>query len=377
MVVSYFWILIIYRCSHNYPDSVISVQTCATFILFFFIFFLFVLLFIILVAVLLYIILSSTSPTSQSILSAMSGFDFNKSLQSIQGSVSGLGAQFSPFAKRTQQLFQEAIGNADEKTQLPEEYLELERRVDALKTVHQKLLSVTSQYENESYDYPPNLRESFVDLSKTIQEKVTTLSHAQSASEAQAILTQSTPSKEHKTLNHALSRACSSGAEALGDSSEPLAVGLQKVAVAEAKVGDARLSQDALISSKFNSAFSATLNTSLKIASKARKNVHNARLSLDAAKSAARSAKPERQVAARVEVEQAEDEFVAATEEAVSVMKNILDTPEPLRNLSDLVAAQLAFHKASVEVLNQLLPEIDELQSEQESKYREGREASS
>lgn len=208
---------------------------------------------------------------------------------------------------------------------------------------------------------------------------MTTLSQAQSASEAQAILTKSTPTeeKEHKTLNHALSRAGTAGALALGDAGEPLAIGLEKFATAEGKIGDARLAQDALINSRFNTAFSATLNTSLRFATKARKNVHKARLTLDAAKSAARTAKPERQVAARVEVEQAEDEFVAATEEAVSVMKNILDTPEPLRNLSDFVAAQLAYHKASVEVLNQLLPEIDELQSEQESKYREGREASS
>lgn len=215
-----------------------------------------------------------------------------------------------------------------------------------------------------------------MDLSKTIQERVTTLSHAQSASEAQAILTKPIDQKDHKTLSHALGRSALEGVHALSNSTEPLSSALEKFAVAEAKIGDARLGQDALISSRFNSAVSATLNNSFQIVSKARKNVHNARLTLDAAKSAARSAKPERQVTARVEVEQAEDEFVAATEEAVSVMKNFLDSPEPLRNLSDFVAAQLAYHKASVEILNQLLPEIDELQSEQETKYRESREAS-
>lgn len=235
-----------------------------------------------------------------------------------------------------------------------------------------------SQYENESYDYPPNLKESFNDLSKTISEKVNELTQANSAAEAGHILT-SAPKKTsgHKTLHHALSRAAAAGAEALNDSSDPLASALEKYSVAESKVGDARIAQDELIVSRFNSAFATTLNTSLKFASKARANVHKARLNLDAAKAAAKSAKPERQVAARVEVEQAEDEFVAATEEAVSVMKNILDTPEPLRNLSDLIAAQLAYHKAAVEIFNQLLPEIDELQNEQENKYRESREGSS
>lgn len=177
--------------------------------------------------------------------------------------------------------------------------------------------------------------------------------------------------KDHKTLNYALSRAALSGTQELANSSEPLSVALEKLAAAEAKIGDARLAQDALISSRFNAAFSTTLSTSFKIVGKARKNVQNARLSLDAAKNSARSAKPEHQVAARVELEQAEDEFVAATEEAVSVMKNFLDTPEPLRNLSDFVAAQLAYHKASAEVLTQLLPEVGELQSEQAAKYQE------
>lgn len=55
-------------------------------------------------------------------------------------------AQFTPFAARTQQFVKEQLGQADEKTQLPDDYLELEKRVDALKQVHQKLLSVTYVY---------------------------------------------------------------------------------------------------------------------------------------------------------------------------------------------------------------------------------------
>ncbi|CAN6630785.1 hypothetical protein TRVA0_012S03114 [Trichomonascus vanleenenianus] len=306
----------------------------------------------------------------------MSGFDFNKSFQSLQGSVSGLSSSFTPFAKRTQRLIQEKLGNAEEKTELPEEYLELERRIDALKLVHTKLLQVTSQYENEGYDYPPNLRESFVDLSRTISEKVTTLSHASSAQEAQQILTSPGSKKDPKTLNHALGRAALAGSESLGPNDEvPLASALQKYAVAEEKIGEARLAQDNLIVSRFNAAFTTTLNTSLSYAAKARRNVHNSRLNLDAAKAAAKTAKPERQSEAQAEVEQAEDEFVAATEEAVSVMKNVLDSPEPLRNLVELVNAQLAFHKAASEVLNQLAPEIEQLQNDQETKYRESRES--
>ncbi|KAK9330493.1 BAR domain-containing family protein [Lipomyces starkeyi] len=291
-------------------------------------------------------------------------------MDSVNQSFRGLTSSFQPFARRTGRLIQERLGNADEITELPQEYLELEKRVDALKAVHVKLLAVTSQYSHEGYDYPPNLRESFVDLSRTVSERVQTLAQAQSAAEAQAALTRSTTKHAPKTFAHAISRASLSSAHQL-PITDPLGVALEKYAVAEERVGEAQLAQDSLINSRFNSAFQNTLGTSIKFADRARRKVTNARLNLDAAKTAARSARPEKQDAARVEVEQAEDEFVAATEEAVSVMKNVLDTPEPLRNLADLIAAQLAFHKAAFEMLSELAPEIDQLQVEQEAKYRE------
>jgi hypothetical protein len=52
-------------------------------------------------------------------------------------------ANFTPFAQRTQQMIREQLGHAEDKTQLPDEYIKLEKRVDALKLVHQKLLQVT------------------------------------------------------------------------------------------------------------------------------------------------------------------------------------------------------------------------------------------
>ena len=62
-------------------------------------------------------------------------------------------ASFTPFAARTQQYVKEQFGQVEDKTELPPDYIELEKRVDALKLVHQKLLSVTSQYTNEAYAY--------------------------------------------------------------------------------------------------------------------------------------------------------------------------------------------------------------------------------
>ena len=52
----------------------------------------------------------------------------------------------------------------------------------------------------------------------------------------------------------------------------------------------------------------------------------------------------------------------------------VLDTPEPLRNLADLIAAQLEFHKKAYEILSELAPIVDGLQVEQEANYRKSRE---
>ncbi|KAE8350910.1 Bin/amphiphysin/Rvs domain for vesicular trafficking-domain-containing protein [Aspergillus coremiiformis] len=296
------------------------------------------------------------------------------SMDKVQAFGKNLSASFSPFAARTQQMIKEQLGQAEDKTQLPDEYLELEKRVDALKLVHQKLLQVTSQYSNEAYDYPPNIRESFNDLGRTISEKVQLLSHASSPAEAQAALTAPPSAKpQPKTFNHAIARASLSGSQTLAQNSageDPLATALEKYALASEKVGEARLSQDAQIQSRFLAGWNTTLNTNLMFATKARRNVENARLMLDSVKAskkaAARGDLDNLSEEARAEIEQAEDEFVGQTEEAVSVMKNVLDTPEPLRNLADLIAAQLEFHKRAYEILSELAPVVDGLQVEQE-----------
>ncbi|KAE8377645.1 hypothetical protein BDV26DRAFT_281703 [Aspergillus bertholletiae] len=308
--------------------------------------------------------------------------DRKGNMDKVQAFGKNLSASFSPFAARTQQMIKEQLGQAEDKTQLPDEYLELEKRVDALKLVHQKLLQVTSQYSNEAYDYPPNIRESFNDLGRTISEKVQLLSQASSPGEAQAALTAPPSAKpQPKTFNHAIARASLSGSQTLAQSStgeDPLATALEKYALASEKVGEARLSQDGQIQSRFLAGWNTTLNTNLMFAAKARRNVENARLMLDSVKAskkaAARGDLDNLSEEARQEIEQAEDEFVSQTEEAVSVMKNVLDTPEPLRNLADLIAAQLEFHKRAYEILSELAPVVDGLQVEQEASYRKSRE---
>ncbi|ODQ66262.1 hypothetical protein NADFUDRAFT_82136 [Nadsonia fulvescens var. elongata DSM 6958] len=323
---------------------------------------------------------------------------FTETTSSLKTNVTGLKDTITPFAQRTTRLIQEKLGNAEEITELPTEYVVLERKIDALKLVHQRLLLVTAQFENPSYDYPPNLKESFLDLGKNIQGKVQELSHATSAAEAQAILlsnvhseSDSSTSEQPKTLNHTLARAAAASAAALRvdsspaeddeeDNQESLALALEKYAKVSQLIGNARLTQDSEIIHKFNHNLTLNLNTKLQFATQARKNVYKARFNLDAAKSTLASHASNVDIGAaadakaREQVEQAEDEFVAATEEAVTVMKNTLDTPDLLRNLTELIQAQLKFHKAAVVDLESIVDEVEQLKDAQEIKYRESRE---
>lgn len=85
---------------------------------------------------------------------------------------STVSSSVTPFAARSQQWFREQTGSAEARTELPHDYIELEVRIDALKETHQKLLAATSQFANEAYDYPPNMKESFQDLGRSIGDKV-------------------------------------------------------------------------------------------------------------------------------------------------------------------------------------------------------------
>jgi hypothetical protein len=216
---------------------------------------------------------------------------------------------------------------------------------------------------------------------------VTLLSSAGSASEAASAMTAPPSAKpQPKTFNHAIARSALASSQTL-KTSEPagyaqgdqLAAALEKYAIAQEKVGEARLSQDAAIQARFLAGWSTTLNTQIKFATKARQNVENSRLTLDATRARLAGKDGEE---AQAEIEHKEDEFVAQTEEATGVMKNVswfgmqwretaddeqvLDTPEPLRNLAELIAAQLEFHKKAYEILSDLAPTVDQLQVEQE-----------
>ncbi|KOS21605.1 Protein GVP36 [Escovopsis weberi] len=307
--------------------------------------------------------------------------------------LTSFGGKIPSFASRTLQFTKEQLGQAEDRAN----YIDLEKRVDALKQAHQKMIAVTSQYANEAYDYPPNISETFQDLGRTVGEKVTLLASAKTPSEAQAALVAPPSAKpQPKTFNHAIARASLASSQLLhqhhtGAGEDPLATGLEKYALSMERVGEARLVQDSQIQNRFLAGWNTTVNTNLNFATRARKNVESARLTLDSVKASAKGTTfkigpaprgdhrddAELSPQAQEEIEKAEDDFVTQTEEAVGIMKNVLDTPEPLRNLYELIAAQMEYHKKAYEILNELAPVIEGLQTEQEASYRKSRDIAS
>ena len=103
-----------------------------------------------------------------------------------------------------------------------------------------------------------------------------------------------------------------------------------------------------------------------------------------------KNANPQKQEAARIEVENAEDDLVQKTEVAITLMKTVLENvshehlgiavtfaeltshpqPEPLKNLNELAKAQLMFYATAAEALSTVQGEIEELSVAAEGEYR-------
>ncbi|KAJ1547510.1 hypothetical protein HK405_005666 [Cladochytrium tenue] len=323
---------------------------------------------------------SSTTATSAaasaSAAAAATGAQLTSLLSSFSERLRPLGAQASRGLSQVSQYAREKMGSATDVTELPQKYRELEDKVDRIRTLHEPLLKVSRNYTLPHYDYEPLLSESAKDFASTLSDRVQSLvQSAQAAAGSAAVPTSPTSaaagSAEEipRSLSHAFARAASTNADALGPE-DPLGAALRRFAAAHDRVGAARLHLDADATAKFHQPFCTTLNQLIAHTMRARRNVNAVRLEYDAARARLRVARPEREEAARQEMEKIEDEFVAVVDDAMGKMTAVVESPEPLRNLADLVTAQLAYFKEAHEALAELAPEIDELQVTNEALLR-------
>ncbi|KAJ6568272.1 hypothetical protein DFH09DRAFT_1155099 [Mycena vulgaris] len=262
------------------------------------------------------------------------------------------------------QATKERLGRVgqDEITELPQEYKDLEARVDALRQAHLALLKITKVYESEAYDYPSHIQESIAELSTSLSLGIAGLRKGPAPPPT-------APAPQHKTLPHALGRAAGAAAAILRASSpahadegvDGLAHALGLYAQGMEKIAAARLEQDASIRLNYLHPWQQTLTTTLAVAMKARQAVRTSRLELDGAKQTLKSASAAKQEQARLEVEYAEDDLVGKTEVAIAMMERVLRNPDPIRHLNELTKAQLIYFAVAAETLSNTQAELEEL----------------
>ncbi|KAJ3124380.1 hypothetical protein HK100_011259, partial [Physocladia obscura] len=204
----------------------------------------------------------------------------------------------------------EVIGQASDVTELPPAYKELEAFV-----------RVTVNYTRKAYDYQAPLTDTALGYASSMQRGISSLiAKTGAVAEPQSPPHGGASGDDNKplSLSHALAKAATAGLADRGVAmDEALGVSLKKFADTHNIVGDAHVKM------------------------KARRSVASVRLTYDAARAKLRTAKPEEEEKLRIEMETTEDEFVTAVDDAMAKMKLVIESPEPLKNLSDFVAAEL------------------------------------
>lgn len=283
----------------------------------------------------------------------------NERFQQLSTAVSGKAQELSQGIPTTQRFMQEKLGQVTDISQMPQEYVELEAKIDAIKLVFNHFLQVTQIYDNESYDYPKYVNESINEFSKTVGAKLQELSRVTSAQEAHTILSAPNAARDPKTLNYALSRVSLVSSECLnrlGDHDDAqLASYLMKYSDTQSRVAQARLQQDSLIQANFNERLRENIEGNLKKAHKVRKDVESKRLQYDVSRSNLENARPEKEAHMRVQMESAEEEFAQTTEHAIIVMQEVIATTNFLPLLRALAAAQWSYHENAAQRMEEFL----------------------
>lgn len=293
--------------------------------------------------------------------------NLTKDLKTIGNKLSSdFNNEFLPMAQRTSRMVQERIGQVkvDDISQLPLEYTDLADKCNNIENLYKNILKVTATYENESYDYPNNLQESFTEFGKNVGTRVANLSKATTPAEAQqAFLGELADIKPPKTLYHAIARATDGSVltSTTGDQ-QPLVKGLDIYSSTMTKIANARLGQDQLIVSKFNKPLQTTLRQLISQSNNIQKKVEQKRIDYDLARhNLAGCTNPVKELQLRVAMESAEDDFANSVEDAVNIMQNVLANAQPLYEFLELIKAQLAFHKLALELLGDTVVKFEDL----------------
>ena len=230
------------------------------------------------------------------------------------------------------QMAKESLGQSQDSTKLPEDYLLLEQQVDALKELILQFISHL-QAELKSNYTPQNGQPTspIGNIMKNINTIKEDLIPSVDFTQVLGIAT---------NLFH---------------QHEPLGAALQHMQSFQLQGNSLWSTYNEQIQQQVLLPLNTFNTTTLQLVQKSRNNVQTSRLHLDACKNRFRSAKPSTVDHYRQELEAAEDAFVKSVEDATVLMKSSIEHPETLRCFSEY------FH-AKKDLLNGLFNGVEKVQ---------------
>ncbi|KAI3642149.1 hypothetical protein MP228_011704 [Amoeboaphelidium protococcarum] len=305
--------------------------------------------------------------------------------------MNGFQSAFGNFTKS----LQEGIGQVKQLTgdklvqvdpdcvcELPPEYLAKEQKLEQVKSLYETMLRLYRPLTLTDYDpsVGENLKDIYSKMSEAFGQLKPPASQQQQAAESPITSSpvrasqfsstggngSSAQEEIPKTLAHAISKASHQHGVLLGQE-DPLGAALKRFAEAQDEIGFTRLKLEEEVANKFMQPFSATLNTNIQFAIKAKKQLWSAKQHFEVTKTRFKNA-PTPQVQA--DMEKAELTFNDALKDAQYKVKLVVGSPETIRNLVDLISALIQYHKQNYDILTNLHTDVEEFQITQEALYR-------
>lgn len=300
---------------------------------------------------------------------------------------------FQPLTAKTQTFIQGQVAPV-EPSELPEDYLNLEKNCDLLLKLYTDLLTTANEtYATVGYDYPPanlalakfkdanvglRLQAKFAQLknvltpqemerillgkaeapavSATSADSTASLAAAPTADQA---LTQVTSPDIAKTLYGHLGEVALRHSAEFQGLSDPLALALTHLGSVYHEIGAARLTQDHKIMAEVHGEILNVLNDKFLKVNELRKRVYAARHAFDLVRLQTEDEENEELIAS-------EDDLVAATEQAVDEMSKLISPAKNINLLKVLVKAQQQYFEFSAKRLSAVLTDLDKIEIPEE-----------
>lgn len=285
---------------------------------------------------------------------------------------------------QVQQLAHTHIGSNIEVSELPEDYLDLEKSCDLLLKLYTDLIQYTNEtYGVVSYDYPPGntaiskIRDA--NVGGIFSSKFNQLKNVSTPQEMEKVLmggaeekpeqdegtveVQTISAQLPKTLYGQLATIASKHSEDFRESSNTLSFALLKISSTYTEVATSRLEQDKKVLAELNHALVKILNEQFIKVNELRKRVYSARLEFDLARSK-KSGTPQDEEDDDLIAK--EDELVSATEVAVLEMRKLLKPSKNVDLLKVFIKIQKEHLEVSAKKLGSLLSELDKIEFKDE-----------